>query len=114
MRWGIKAVVAESFAEIFFGNCTSLGIPAVTADRTALDQMNAEALQNSETPFTLDLEKRSIHFAGQTVPVCIPDGAHEALTSGKWDFLTQLLAAEQMIDQTADQLPYVAGFADSV
>ena len=30
MRWGVRAIVAESYAEIFFGNCTALGVPAVT------------------------------------------------------------------------------------
>ena len=29
IRWGIKALIAESFAEIFFGNCTANGVPCV-------------------------------------------------------------------------------------
>ncbi|MFK7820800.1 MAG: 3-isopropylmalate dehydratase small subunit 2 [Planctomycetaceae bacterium] len=114
MRWGIKAVVAESYAEIFFGNCTSLGIPAVTADRKFLQQMNDAALADSAQEFHLDLAARTLSFADSETPVAIPDGAHEALTTGQWDFLSQLLAAGERIDQAAAKLPYVSGFESGV
>lgn len=111
MRWGIKVVVAESFAEIFFGNCTSLGIPAVTVARSDLEVLDAAIKSDAATNFTLDLEQRQIRFGENTIAVSIPDNAHEALTTGKWDFLTQLLEAGEVIDATAASLPYVSGFA---
>ncbi len=111
MRWGIKAVVAESFAEIFFGNCTSLGIPAVTAARSDLETLDTAIKSDAATEFTLDLEQRTIRFGENTINVAIPDSAHEALTTGKWDFLSQLLEAGDAIDATAGKLPYVSGFA---
>ena len=113
MRWGIKAVVAESFAEIFFGNCTSLGIPAVTAERKDLERLNSIVLEDATTDITLDLPARTMSFAEGTIDVQIPDGAHEALTSGQWDFLAQLLDAGPTIEETASRLPYISEFAES-
>jgi len=110
MRWGIQAVVAESFAEIFFGNCTSLGIPAVTASRDDLQKLCDAIEADSTTEFTLDLMAKVIRFGEESVSVSIPDGAHDALTSGRWDFLSQLLQAGDAIEKTAGELPYVAGF----
>lgn len=110
MRWGIKAVVAESYAEIFFGNCTSLGIPAVTASREDLQKLVDAIALDPTTQFELNLATKVIEFGDQSIPVSIPDGAHDALTSGRWDFLSQLLEAGDAIDGTANALPYVAGF----
>ncbi len=110
MRWGIQAIVAESFAEIFFGNCTALGIPAVTAARSDLEAMAREIEADPATEFGLDLPARVIRYSGVTVKVRIPDEALEALTSGRWDFLSQLLEAGAAIDQTAERLPYMHGF----
>lgn len=110
MRWGIKAVVAESYAEIFFGNCTSLGIPAVTATRADLVAMEAAVQSDPQTEFALSLLDRKLTYDGGTVDVAIPDGAHEALTSGRWDFLGQLLQAGDQIDTTAASIPYLSGY----
>jgi 3-isopropylmalate/(R)-2-methylmalate dehydratase small subunit len=111
MRWGIKAIVAESYAEIFFGNCTSLGMPAVTASRSDLETLNAAVLADATTQFTLDLINRQISFGDKTIAVSIPDNAHDALTSGRWDFLSQLLEAGEQIDRTAKSLPYISEFS---
>lgn len=110
MRWGIRAVVAESFAEIFFGNCTSLGIPAVTAAREDLERAEAAVRADPETKFSLDLNEKTLTFGGDSVPIEIPEGAREALTTGQWDFLSQLLAADDQIAATAGALPYLTGF----
>lgn len=110
MRWGIKAIVAESYAEIFFGNCTSLGIPAVTADRATLKKLTDAITANPAAELTVDLVNQTIALGGETLRCSMPDGARQALTSGQWDFLSQLLAAEEGIAQTASRLPYLTGF----
>ena len=111
MRWGVKAVVAESFAEIFFGNCTSLGIPAVTASRADLQKLADAIHADPQMEITVDLEKLEIRFGGETVPCSIPDSARNALVSGQWDFLSQLLEAEPQIRETAAAIPYMNHFA---
>ena len=113
MRWGVKAVVAESFAEIFFGNCTSLGIPAVCASRDDLTKLAAAIEADPTLEFTLDLNALTLSFGGETVSVTMPDSAHSALTSGQFDALAQLLARKDDIAATASKLPYLKSFAAS-
>lgn len=110
MRWGIQAVVAESFAEIFFGNCTSLGIPAVRASRTDLEKMAAAIQANPQTPVKVDLVAKSVTIGENSYPIQMPASAHESLTTGQWDFLGQLLEAQTAIQETGTQLPYLSGF----
>ncbi len=114
VRWGIRAIVAESFAEIFFGNCTSLGIPAVTAARSDLQRL-AEAVQNDpKLTVTVDLNAKRVRFGDQAFACEIPEEARQALVTGQWDFLSQLLKAEEKIRQTASRLPYLNDFVEAV
>jgi 3-isopropylmalate/(R)-2-methylmalate dehydratase small subunit len=113
MRWGIQAVVAESFAEIFFGNCTSLGIPAVCAARPDLERLAAAVKADPTLPVTVDLAARQVRFGEQSFPCTIPASAGDALTSGQWDFLGQLLDNKAAIEAKRQQLPYLTGYAKS-
>jgi len=113
MRWGIKAVVAESFAEIFFGNCTSLGIPAVCASREDLTKLAAAIEADSTLEFTLDLNALTLIFGGETVSVTMPASARSLLINGQFDALAQLLARKDDIIATASKLPYLNRFAAS-
>ena len=113
MRWGVKAVVAESFAEIFFGNCTSLGIPAVCASREDLTKLAAAIEADSTLEFTLDLNALTLIFGGETVSVTMPASARSLLTNGQFDALAQLLARKDDIIATASKLPYLNRFAAS-
>ena len=113
MRWGIKAVVAESFAEIFFGNCTSLGIPAVCASREDLTKLAAAIEADSTLEFTLDLNALTLIFGGETVSVTMPASARSLLTNGQFDALAQLLARKDDIVTTASKLPYLNSFTAS-
>ncbi|MBW3541593.1 MAG: hypothetical protein KY476_15095, partial [Planctomycetes bacterium] len=110
MRWGIRAVVAESFAEIFFGNCTALGIPCMRAGRGELERMARWVEDNPAGEITVDLVAQEVRFGGERVAGHIPESARDALTSGRFDFLAQLLEAQDAIRETAGSIPYVAGF----
>ena len=108
MRWGIQAVVAQSFAEIFFGNCTTLGIPAVTIDDAeALETIASHIEGDPGMTLTLDLEAMELRDADGSCPVEMPHGAREALLKGTWDSLAQLLANMDNVQATADSLPYM-------
>ncbi|MGE3314416.1 MAG: 3-isopropylmalate dehydratase small subunit [Planctomycetaceae bacterium] len=111
MRWGIKAVVAESFAEIFFGNCTSLGIPCVTADRASLAKLAAEIQKSPAAELTVDLVKNEVRIGNETFRVSMPESARQALVTGAFDFLGQLIAGEPQIKKTAAALPYLNKYA---
>ncbi|TWT51527.1 3-isopropylmalate dehydratase small subunit [Thalassoglobus neptunius] len=112
MRWGIEAIVAESFAEIFFGNCTSLGIPAVTASRSELERIAAAVSANPKLELELNLPKNELTFGEEVISVEMPQSAHEALTTGKWDFLAQLLDRHPSIKEKLESLPYVKEFVE--
>ncbi len=111
VRWGIQAVVAESFAEIFFGNCTSLGIPCVTASRADLERMASAVRTCPETPITVDLQTCEIRYGDETVAANIPASTRNALMTGRYDFLGQLLDAAPQVRETVDRLPYMTAFA---
>lgn len=111
LRWGIKAIVAESFAEIFFGNCTSLGIPAVCAARSDLAALVAAVQSEPTLEVTVDLPASQVRFGGQSVACTMPPGAREALITGQWDFLGQLLDNAGTTRETASRLPYMTSFA---
>ena len=111
MRWGVQAIVAESFAEIFFGNCTSLGIPAVCASRDDLKKLAAAVEADPTLEVTVDLEALTVSFGGESISITMPEGARSALATGQWDFLAQLLDAEAGIKETAAKLPYLNSFS---
>lgn len=111
MRWGhgIQAVVGESFAEIFAGNCLALGIPCVTAPAAALDEWMALAEREPATSFTLSVVDRTV-AAGSQAPVAveIPDGVRHQLVAGTWDTTGELLEGRDAIAATAARLPYIS------
>ena len=110
MRWGIQGFVAESFAEIFFGNCIAMGLPCV---RVAAEDMQAlmDAVESDPAQeVAIDLEARQVRWAGGQVAVDIADGPREQFLKGSWDSLGQLLDAGDQIESTTQKLPYVAGF----
>jgi 3-isopropylmalate/(R)-2-methylmalate dehydratase small subunit len=113
MRWrsGIRALVGESFAEIFFGNCVANGVPAVTAGGTDVGALMRVCERQPRTRFRLDLRSMTITGGGLTVAVTAPAGARDCLIDGSWDTLAGLLAQEPGIRALAATLPYLHGFA---
>jgi 3-isopropylmalate/(R)-2-methylmalate dehydratase small subunit len=111
-RWnqGIKAIIGESFAEIFFGNCVTMGIPCVTVDHNTVERLMAECELNPQHLATLDLQKMTLALGNETVPVTMPDGARGRLVDGRWDPTAELLKATPDIAATAARLPYFNGW----
>lgn len=111
MRWGIKAIVAESFAEIFFGNCSSLGIVAVLATRENLQALGTAIENDPKLQLKVDLESMTVTAGDISVPVTMADSARDALVTGEWDYLGQLLSAADQVTAHAATIPYLNGFA---
>jgi 3-isopropylmalate/(R)-2-methylmalate dehydratase small subunit len=112
MRWGkgIRAIVGESFAEIFFGNCVALGIPCLTASVGDLQQLARAVSADASLEVSVDLEAQAVRFAGTSIATRMPRGPREQLASGRWDTTFELLEAKAAIERTAATLPYFAGF----
>ena len=109
-RWGIRAIVGGSFGEIFFGNCTALGIPCLTADMAAIDWLQRAVARQPDAALVVDVDKQAVRCGDRTIPARIPDGVRHQLVSGTWNGMGVLLAAGEAIDTTARRLPYVVGF----
>jgi len=111
IRWGIKALIAESFAEIFFGNCTANGVPCVCATPESIQKLAAAVQSDPKLDVTVDVVAKEVRYGAEKFPVTIIDSAWGALTSGQWDFLAQLVEAQDEIKSTASRLPYMKQFA---
>jgi 3-isopropylmalate/(R)-2-methylmalate dehydratase small subunit len=104
---GFRAVIAEGFAEIFFGNSTTLGMPCVTLSPGDIRRL-VELLESApQTQITIDLEASEVRAGDLVLALSIKPSAREVLTSGTWDPIGQLLDGEAEIARTAEQLPYL-------
>jgi 3-isopropylmalate/(R)-2-methylmalate dehydratase small subunit len=107
-KYGFRAIVAENFAEIFFGNSTGLGIPCLTADREDIAKIAAAIDRDPATEIVLDLERQEIRFAGQTVKAAIRDSARDALVHGRWDPIGELIEGLPAVKAATGKLAYFA------
>jgi 3-isopropylmalate/(R)-2-methylmalate dehydratase small subunit len=107
-KYGFRAVVAEGFAEIFFGNCTTLGIPCMVAKREDIARIAEAVNANPQLEVTLDLDAREIRFGGQVVKATLRETDRDALVNGRWDAIGELLDGRSAIQATAAKLPYLA------
>ena len=105
-KHGFKAVVAESFAEIFFGNCTTLGVPCATAAREDIAKIAAAIETNPALEITLDVARQEIRFGRQTAKADVRDAAHDALVNGRWDPIGELLDGLPAAKATGARLAY--------
>ena len=107
-KWGIKAIVGESFAEIFFGNCLAIGIPCVTASAEVVQQLQSQLNQHPETTVQIDLDQMTLTWAEESHAIQMGEGPRQMLVSGTWDACGQLLAQVEQIQTTTERLPYLA------
>jgi len=111
MRWGIRGVVGESFAEIFYGNCLALGIPCFTASHDQVLALQAAIQADPAQTIRLDLDSlQASTAAGLSWSLAMASGPRQMLRTGQWDATSQLLANDGALKKTAGNLPYVSGF----
>jgi 3-isopropylmalate/(R)-2-methylmalate dehydratase small subunit len=111
MRWGIRAVVGESFAEIFYGNCLALGIPCLVADHATMQAIQEVAAAHPAEHFQVDVAQAALEGAGERWRLSLAAGPQQMLVSGQWDATGQLLAHGEQLAATVARLPYLQGFA---
>ncbi len=111
MRWGIRAVVGVSFAEIFFGNCLALGIPCASASPDQIlaiqDAVNGDPTRH----WGLDLEGMMLASGQERWGVTMDSGPREMLRSGRWDATSQLLDNSSKVESLMNRIPYLNNFA---
>jgi len=111
MRSGFQAFVGLSFAEIFAGNCTALGLPYVTLDPTDLSALMDSVTLDPDQQVVVDVEARTVTSRAGTMAAKIPDGVREQLLEDRWNATAVLLEAGDAIEATAAKIPYLSGFA---
>ena len=111
LRWGIRAVIGESFAEIFAGNCNALGIPAVTVSQSEITELMILAESRPEAAISLDLVAGTITAPDSQYRIQMPAAYLQSLVGGTWDSTALLLQNTESIRKTAVNLPYVSRFA---
>ena len=108
-RWGIRAVVGESFAEIFFGNAVAIGLPCVSMGADDLARLRGAA-EDPAVVLSIDLPKRQVSCAGLTVALEMPESGRQALISGEWDATSLLLQHYEDVERVTRTLPYTTHF----
>ncbi len=112
MRWGIRAIVGESFGEIFFGNCTAMGVPAVCASREDVAKLMDSIELDPAREVALDLLAKRVTSRAGSMSITISDGARQQLLDGTWNAVCTLLSAGDKIHAVASRLPYISGFEE--
>lgn len=110
MRWGIRAVVGVSFAEIFFGNCLALGIPCLTSAPDQIKAIQAVVQADPSRSWSLNLEVMKLSAEEESWEVAVDSGPGEMLRSGRWDATSQLLDNGPKVDALMEHMPYLNGF----
>ena len=110
-RYGIRALIGESFAEIFAGNCSSVGVPVVTASDSTIQDIKALIKTNPELPLTIDLESRTATIGTHSFSITMPESRRHAFLNGTWDSAAVLVNNLPAVFETATRLPYVHNFA---
>ena len=110
MRWGIRLIVGESFAEIFFGNCLAIGIPCIKGSKNEINKLQNLVNKNPKQIWDFNLKELSISTQQENFKLNLEEGAHKMLYSGKWDATSQLLDEEERIKKTFRNIPYLNNF----
>ncbi len=111
MRAGFQAFVGLSFAEIFAGNCTALGLPYVTLAANDLAALMDSVTLDPDQQVEVDIEARTVTSRAGTVAATIPDGVRKQLLENRWNGTEVLLEAGDAIEATASKIPYLSDFA---
>jgi 3-isopropylmalate/(R)-2-methylmalate dehydratase small subunit len=113
-RRGIRAVVGESFSEIFFGNSVALGMPCASVAPEHARALQEAAISDPAATLTLDLTAMRVVVGDMAIPVQLPNAARESFLDGSWDATGLLLERYDDVRVVAGRLPYISGWSDGV
>jgi 3-isopropylmalate/(R)-2-methylmalate dehydratase small subunit len=111
-RWGsgIRVIVGQSFAEIFFGNCVANGMPCPTVAAADMASLMDAVEHDPSVSVRVDLEEKRVTAGAMSVSLSIPEGPRQQFLEGRWDSTAELLENRELIRKTAARLPYVVGY----
>jgi 3-isopropylmalate/(R)-2-methylmalate dehydratase small subunit len=109
-RYGMRALVGESFSEIFLGNSAMLGIPCFSGDPADIERLQALVARTPEVLVTADVESGIVTAGTLRITTTVPQAFREAFLRGQWNPTSMLLAQFDEVRAVANRLPYVSGF----
>ena len=109
-RWGIKAIVGESYSEIFRGNAAVIGLPCLTADRARMEALQTLVESDPQTAIDIDLSSGAITAGDLRFDATLPPALRDAFVSGQWNPTAMLLDRFEEVVAVAARLPYIKGF----
>ncbi len=110
MRWGIRCIVGQSFAEIFFGNCLALGIPCGVLSKPEISLLQELIGRNPQNTWEVNIEKKYIKDDLNKIDLEFDKGPHNMLISGRWDATSQLISNKNELEETMRSIPYLNQF----
>ncbi|WP_320675230.1 3-isopropylmalate dehydratase small subunit [Prochlorococcus sp. MIT 1341] len=110
MRWGIRAIIGESFAEIFYGNCLALGIPCATGITSTIKNIQETTELGSQKALRLDLTKKKLESQNKSWEIDIEEMSRKMLIQGSWDATSELIKQSKALNQKIKNLPYLNNF----
>ena len=105
LRWGIRAIIGESFAEIFYGNCIAIGIPCFTLSKELIKNIQNEDNQDNSL-FKIDIKESTLKYGSVNLNLEIKNSSRQMFLSGEWDATFTLLANINLVEKKFDELPY--------
>jgi len=109
-RYGIQAIVGESFSEIFLGNSAVLGIPCFVAERAAVESLQGDLEANPDLIVEASVETGVISAGTLGLQASLPQGLREAFLTDRWNPTAMLLDDFEQVGCVASRLPYISGF----
>ena len=109
-RWGIRAIIGESFSEIFQGNATMMGLPCFTADPESIARLQSAVESDPSVTITADVASGAITSGALRIAAALPSATRDAFLSGQWNPTVMLLDKFDQVRAVASRLPYIRGF----
>jgi 3-isopropylmalate/(R)-2-methylmalate dehydratase small subunit len=110
MRWGVRVIIGETFAEIFMGNCVAIGVPCCKVSQDVAVALMSAVEAEPTLSVRVSLEDKSITVAGKKYTFEMPDGMRQQFLTGRWDSTAELLEAADEVQARAKSLGYFGNF----
>ena len=106
-RWGIRAIIAESYSEIFFGNCVAIGVPCYKVSHEVADKILSWIEAHPSEELVTSTESRTLKMGDETIELTLADGPRGQFLDGSWHARSALMANADKVQELAKKLPYM-------
>ncbi len=107
LRWGIQAIIGESFSAIFFANCQAIGLPCATAAPEIIAQLQSAITTDPTVMVLIDLENQQVQCGQIAAAINLPSQLRQSFLTGDWDVCGLLVHNQDQIKATVARLPYI-------